>query len=757
MTLILFLSVNVISAYEINDNDLNGIDSSDSIQMDSVENTHLLSSDLANSQVNQENVKSDNDKSDSLSDKEDKKDTISDKQDKNDVSAATNTKTNKTAVNIDPKKASATGNKTGNASNQSSDNVTKNKTDFTVKNTTILRGNSVYVYLKDSNGKAVAGKKVTLTIDGKKYTKTTNKNGMVSLKFNVLWGKYTLKAHYDGDEGHYGKTTEFLLHIYKLKTALTISSTSIARGKYLYAYLKDKNGQAVAGEKVTIRFRGKNHVLTTDKNGRVALKMSFAIGKFSTKVIHYASTSYYKSTKTFTLNLYKTVTKLTIDSSSVVRGRCLYAYLKNSEGKALASRPVTINFNGIDFKKTTNKNGMVSLKISSKLGTFPTKVIFKETGYYKGATKSFKLTSYLLPSKITIDNSTLVRGKYLYFYVKNSNNNKGLANQKVDVTFGTSKYTKKTNANGRAALLIGANPAKYYVKLVYGGALSYKSASRTFTLEVLTNATAKIIAKNQTCIGEYSIRITDMKDNPLANQTIKVIATAFNRSAGSGKKITQKTIILDTDVIYSAAKDNQYMKDIASVLKSKGYKVIISGRGANAHCDDVYGKYSNACIICLFGGADAGMFVDMSAKWYQNLLTKYKNRVVLGFEVPPNKINLATCTYLKRAHDDDYSPKNFTGLAYPGTYLNEHGMDYIYGRNAKEMANNFLNYAVKGLSIGLNNTLPKLTYTFTLKTNENGFAVLSGLPSGNYTLEISYSNSTLGYIADTVKAKVEIL
>ena len=56
-------------------------------------------------------------------------------------------------------------------------------------------------------------------------------------------------------------------------------------------------------------------------------------------------------------------------------------------------------------------------------------------------------------------------------------------------------------------------------------------------------------------------------------------------------------------------------------------------------------------------------------------------------------MDLATCSWLKRVHDDDYSPLSFTGLANPGSYLNKHNMDYVYGRTATEMANNFLNYA----------------------------------------------------------------
>ena len=73
------------------------------------------------------------------------------------------------------------------------------------------------------------------------------------------------------------------------------------------------------------------------------------------------------------------------------------------------------------------------------------------------------------------------------------------------------------------------------------------------------------------------------------------------------------------------------------------------------------------------------------------------------------------------------------------------------------MANNFINYAVKGLSIGLDNTIPCEVKTYYVKTSENGYATLYDLKSGTYTVQISYSNTALGYVADTVKTKITIL
>ncbi|AMK15296.1 Ig-like domain-containing protein [Methanobrevibacter olleyae] len=650
------------------------------------------------------------------------------------------------------------------AINQNTDNpnitntslgVSKEKTSISLKSTSVLRGTSLYVYLKDNAGNPLSGKNIILTFANKKFTKVTDKNGGISLKISsASTGKYAVKVNFNGDNDYFSSNKDFTVNVYRLNTKITISSKSIARGTYLYAYLKDSSGKAISGQKITIKHKGKTFRKTTNSKGRVSLKINSLSGKYSTKIKFAGSTSYLASSNSFTMSVYKQKTNIAVDSTSVVRGKYLYAYLKNSKGNPLASKKIVIRFNGKPFYKTTNKDGRVSLKINSKAGSYSTKITYAGSGHYKSSSKSFKLKSYIAKTKINIENSSVVRGKYFYAHLKDSSN-KALSNEKVVITFGSTKYRKTTDSKGKVGLKINANPNDYSVNVKYAGSTSYKSSSKSLTLKVLTNATAKIIVKSSTP-GEYTVKITDMNGNPLANQTVTITTYKGNQSAGSGVGVTKKTIVLNSDNIYNKEKDIKLLNDIASILESNGYNVIVNKEiGPNAHSgSDIKGKYKNSTIFCIFSGVCAGTLVDMSANWYKYYLNKYDNQVKIGIFSPTTKINLATEDWLNKAHDDEFS--GLTGLENPGTYVNKNGMDYVYGYTASEMANNFLKYAANGLSIGKDNTLPCIVEKYTVTTDENGLATISGLTSGNYKITTSYSNTALGYIADTVTTTLSV-
>ena len=163
--------------------------------------------------------------------------------------------------------------------------------------------------------------------------------------------------------------------------------------------------------------------------------------------------------------------------------------------------------------------------------------------------------------------------------------NKAIANQKVVITFNGDKYSKTTDSNGRVSLKINSAVKSYSVKLNYAGSTSYKSTSKSLTLKVfksltlkvLNNVTAKLNIKTSGP-GEFTVRLTDLNGNPIANQNVSITSIHGNQAAGTGDKITTKTIIIDSDNIYNKATDLKFINDIAQILRSKGYKVLVNDK-----------------------------------------------------------------------------------------------------------------------------------------------------------------------------------
>ena len=771
----------------------------------------------------------------------------------------------------------------------------RNASSISVSSNSVVRGNSYAITLLDSNNAAASGKLVQFTLSGKTYNATTDSNGKASLPVSLAAGTYPLKIYFAGDDALNGSTRTIDLKVTANTPSITVGSTTVIRGKYLYVYLKDKNGKAMANQKVTIKINGKTYEKTTNSNGRAALKIKLTGSKYSTKVYFYKSGIYSAASKSFTLKISDNKPKITVANATVIRGKYLYVYLKDKSGAVMASKKVTIRINGKNYVKTTNSNGRAALKIKLTGSKYAAKVYFYKSGVYSYSSKSFTLNIVNNKPSFTIANSTVVKGNYLYVYLKDKAGSV-MANQKVAVKLNGKTYAMTTNSNGRIALKVTLAAKKYTTNLNFYKTGVYSASSKSFTLNVVNdnskNSVANIMAAatkvrnyvnsykrlpETVTVGSYKISIEEfsylMSESivglnkgsissvkilegiqdvesggdsmnakiykeqyvDLANRAMTYIqnnkvparyAAAYSSSnskignagfdlytycfakilvfydankylpnyctfessvfgsssdssesvlsnvidssrlrnftialtgldssilsnmainltldapTGSGNKITKKTVILDSDNIYSTSKDLKLLNDIKTILESKGYNVIVNTTiGPNTHnMDIIYRK--NVCVFSIYGGIDAGMFVDKSAVWFQNYLNLNNNQIVLGFLAPPITRNLATETWLERAHDDDYSASIFTGLANPGSFINTNvGADYVYGSTASELASNFLNFAVNGFSVGLDGTIPSAQKTYQLTTNANGQVTIPNLVAGVYNISYSY-------------------
>ena len=593
--------------------------------------------------------------------------------------------------------------------------ISDNKPKITVANATVIRGKYLYVYLKDKSGAVMASKKVTIRINGKNYVKTTNSNGRAALKIKLTGSKYAAKVYFYKSGVYSYSSKSFTLNIVNNKPSFTIANSTVVKGNYLYVYLKDKAGSVMANQKVAVKLNGKTYAMTTNSNGRIALKVTLAAKKYTTNLNFYKTGVYSASSKSFTLNV--------VNDNS-----------KNSVANIMAAATKVRNYVN-SYKRLPETVTVGSYKIS--IEEFSYLMSESIVGLNKGSISSVKILEGIQDVESGGD----------------SMNAKIYKEQYVDLANRAMTYIQKNKVPARYAAAYSSSNSKIgnagfdlytycFAKiLVFYDANKYLPNYCTFESSVFgssSDSSESVLSNviDSSRLRNFTIALTGLDSSILSNMAINLTLDA---PTGSGNKITKKTVILDSDNIYSTSKDLKLLNDIKTILESKGYNVTVNTTiGPNTHNMDIsYRK--NVCVFSIYGGIDAGMFVDKSAFWFQNKLNLNNNQIVLGFLAPPITRNLATETWLERAHDDDYSADVFTGLANPGSYINTNvGADYVYGSTASELASNFLNFAVNGFSVGLDGTIPSAQKTYQLTTNANGQVTIPNLVAGVYNISYSY-------------------
>ena len=367
-----------------------------------------------------------------------------------------------------------------------SESETLKNTSLTTNSSSVIRGYDISATLTDSDNVSLSNKVVTYTLSGKTYNKTTDSNGKITIPINLAAGTYTLKLAFAGDDNYSGTTKSISLKVLANTPKITTGSTSVMRGYYFYAYLKDAAGKALKGQKITFKVNGKTYTKTTNSNGRAALKIKLPVGKYKVKIVHSASGIYSYAKKTVTLKSLANTPKISLSSKSVIRGKYIYAYLKDGAGKVLSDKKLTFTLNGRTYVKKTNSNGRAALKVKIAAGKYPLRIYHYKSGVYDYKKKSATLTVQKNTPKISVENLTVIKDKYLYVYLKDKAGSV-MKSHKVKIRINGKTYTKTTNSNGRAALKLSMAARSYSTKISFDAVSVYSSKSVTKTINVIND------------------------------------------------------------------------------------------------------------------------------------------------------------------------------------------------------------------------------------------------------------------------------
>ena len=367
-----------------------------------------------------------------------------------------------------------------------SESETLKNTSLTTNSSSVIRGYDISATLTDSDNVSLSNKVVTYTLSGKTYNKTTDSNGKITIPINLAAGTYTLKLAFAGDDNYSGTTKSISLKVLANTPKITTGSTSVMRGYYFYAYLKDAAGKALKGQKITFKVNGKTYTKTTNSNGRAALKIKLPVGKYKVNIVHSASGIYSYAKKTVTIKSLANTPKISLSSKSVIRGKYIYAYLKDGAGKVLSGKKLTFTLNGRTYVKKTNSNGRAALKVKIAAGKYPLRIYHYKSGVYDYKKKSATLTVQKNTPKISVGNVTVIKDKYLYVYLKDKAGSV-MKSHNVKIRINGKTYTKTTNSNGRAALKLSMAAKSYSTKISFDAVSVYSSKSVTKTINVIND------------------------------------------------------------------------------------------------------------------------------------------------------------------------------------------------------------------------------------------------------------------------------
>lgn len=154
--------------------------------------------------------------------------------------------------------------------------------------------------LKDSSGNVLPNKKVQITIATKKYTVTTDEDGVAKLQLNIAKANtYTCSICFLADNT-YNSSFEMV------KVTVKKQASKIAPAKKSYTFkvkakktvkvtLKNAKGKAIKGKYVTLKIKNKTFKAKTNNKGVATIKVNFAKKGKYTALAKFAGDNTYKA------------------------------------------------------------------------------------------------------------------------------------------------------------------------------------------------------------------------------------------------------------------------------------------------------------------------------------------------------------------------------------------------------------------------------------------------------------------------------
>lgn len=167
--------------------------------------------------------------------------------------------------------------------------------------TTYGTSKNIVVTLKDSKGNLLVGRKITVTLNNKKYAANVGSDGKarVSVPSSLAAKTYTATITFAGETNILSKTIKISVVVNKATPKLTAAKKTFkvkTKTKSYTVTLKTDKNKVYKNQKITIKVNGKTYTAKTNSKGQATFKLNKLTkrGTF-TATVKYSGNSNYKA------------------------------------------------------------------------------------------------------------------------------------------------------------------------------------------------------------------------------------------------------------------------------------------------------------------------------------------------------------------------------------------------------------------------------------------------------------------------------
>ncbi|SDA70661.1 Ig-like domain repeat protein, partial [Methanobrevibacter millerae] len=314
----------------------------------------------------------------------------------------------------------------------------------------------LYIYLHDLEDTPIADASLTVTINGVKYSRTTDKNGMASLALNLNSENYTVLIEFNGNEEF--DPTSALSGVSVLPTIYANDVVKVFRnGTQYYALFLDGQGNPLVNTEVSFNIHGVFYTRTTNDKGVARLNLNLEKGTYILTAINPVT----GEMRTNTVEVISQIVE-NHDLTKYYRNGSQYTVriLADDGNPAGEGELVTFNIHGVIYSRYTNAEGYATLNINLNPGTY---II---TTYYKECREG----NHIVVLPIIFGNNTFETANEDFVFTAHLLDGQGnpFPGQTIEFNIDNEKFmTGVTDSNGDARVTLNLQSGNHLIKSTY--------------------------------------------------------------------------------------------------------------------------------------------------------------------------------------------------------------------------------------------------------------------------------------------------